>query len=105
MATTREAQKLKFLELVGFLEKLMKQSVRAEYGGYYGNVTMPVQAATRLGPIPATRRAARIAGERLGWDTYTYLIDGLFIVRDRRQPPEDIRLLAGPAMATGGRLR
>ena len=104
MPTTREAQKLKFLELVGFLEKLMKQSVRAEFGGYYGNVTIPVHTATRFGPITATRRAARIAGERLGWETYTYVVDGLLILRDRRQPPEEIRLLAGPAAAAPGRL-
>ncbi len=101
MPMAREARRHRFEDLVGLLEKLMRQSLRDEFGGYYGNVTMPLHRAAGLGPIGTTRRAARAAGERLGWDTYTYLVDGMFIIRDRRRPPEEIRVLATPA---GGRL-
>ncbi|WP_371482657.1 hypothetical protein [Kitasatospora sp. NBC_00315] len=97
MPTTREERRRGFQDLVELLETLMRDSLREELGGYYGNVTMPLQRAAGLGPISTTRRAARTAGERLGWDTYTYLVDGMFIIRDRRRAPEEIRLPAVPA--------
>ncbi|MFC9331807.1 hypothetical protein [Kitasatospora sp. NPDC057015] len=81
------------------LERLMEQSVTAELHGYYGNVALPVEEVSRLGALPAIRRAARVAGGRPGWDTYTYLVDGLFIVRDRRRPSEEVRMPTAPVAA------
>ncbi|MEV6085834.1 hypothetical protein [Streptomyces parvulus] len=69
------------------------------YEGYYGQLILGHEDLTETGELKDLRRAAREAGERLGWKVATRLVDGRLFVLDQREVPEEIERLAGDSAA------
>lgn len=68
----------------------MRAGLKPEYEGYYGTLVLTGDDRAELGELHVVRRAAREAGERLGWEPTTKLVgDRLFVV-DERDVPEEI---------------
>ncbi|GAA2789825.1 hypothetical protein RMN57_22855 [Kitasatospora sp. CM 4170] len=97
MATKDELATRRFRNLVQRLEVVMQDSLKPEYGGYYGQVVLGAEAIEELGALKEVRQAAREAGKSLGWKTVTHAVGDRLFVLDDREPPERIRQLADQA--------
>jgi hypothetical protein len=82
-------------KLVDPLESLIRDALRPEYQGYYGQLMLSGDDLTEMGELKDIRRAAREAGRRLGWKTTTQLAGGRLFVLDEREVPEEIEEPAG----------
>ena len=89
----------RYAKLVERLESLMRDALRPEYEGYYGQLILGADDLAEMGELKDVRRAAREAGQRLGWKTTTRLVGGRLFVLDEREVPEEIERLAGNAAA------
>lgn len=95
MASTDELAQRRYDKLVARVESLMRGSLKPEYEGFYGSVTLAEADIEELGgDAGEIRRAARAAGLHLGWKTVTREIDGRIFIADDREAPQAVRDLA-----------
>ncbi|WP_333769818.1 hypothetical protein [Streptomyces sp. IBSBF 2435] len=95
MAREDELAKRRHDRLVARVEDLMRASLKPEYEGFYGSVTLTEADVEELGgEAGEVRRAARAAGRHLGWKTVTREIDGRIFIADDREAPQAVRDLA-----------
>jgi hypothetical protein len=84
MADKDELAKRRHDKLVARVEDLMCASLKPEYEGFFGSVTLAEADVEDLGgDAGEIRRAARAAGQHLGWKTVTREIDGAHLHRGR----------------------
>lgn len=100
MASKDELAKRRFQNLVRRVDALMRASLKPEYGGYYGQLVLGVEAVEELGDPKEIRRAAHTAGRALGWKVVTNYVGGRLFILDDREPPEDIRELVRSARSS-----
>ncbi|MET8004258.1 hypothetical protein [Nonomuraea glycinis] len=92
----RSRTQRRFRKLVNHLHAMMGAGLKPEYRGYYGQLILSRDAVAELGEVAEIRRAARAAGRELGWHVRTHVADdGLLLIIDDRDPPGEVRLLAG----------
>lgn len=95
-AAKDELAERRFRKLVDHLHAMMGACLKPEYRGYYGQLILSREAVAELGEVAEVRRAARAAGRELDWRVRTHVADdGLLLILDDRDPPEEVRLLAG----------
>ncbi|MEV5808704.1 hypothetical protein [Streptomyces parvulus] len=99
MPAKDELARRRYEKLVDRLETLLRATLDPAYEGYYGQLILGREDLTEMGELKDLRRAAREAGERLGWKAATRLVDGRLFVRDQREVSEEIERLAGDAAA------
>jgi hypothetical protein len=99
MPAKDELARRRYEKLVDRLESLMRTALKPEYEGYYGQLILGTDDLAEMGELKDVRRAAREAGQRLGWKTTTHLVGGTLFVLDKREVPERIERLAGDAAA------
>lgn len=85
-----ELSRSRYRNLVDHLESLMRSGMKPEYEGYYGQLVLSSDELAELGELDAIRRAAREAGQRLGWKPTTRFVSGRLFVIDVRDVPKDI---------------
>ncbi|MFF0861419.1 hypothetical protein ACFYUV_06680 [Nonomuraea sp. NPDC003560] len=91
-----ELAERRFTKLVDQLKAMMTAGLKPEYRGFYGQLILTHDAVIELGELADLRRAARAAGRRLGWRVRTHVADnGTLFIIDDRDPPQEIRQLAG----------
>jgi hypothetical protein len=99
MPAKDELARRRYEKLVERLESLMRDALKPEYEGYYGQLILGTDDLAEMGELKDVRRAAREAGRRLDWKTTIHLVGGRLFVLDEREVPERIERLAGDAAA------
>ncbi|MBQ1120509.1 hypothetical protein [Streptomyces sp. B15] len=89
-----ELAERRYRNLVDHLEGLMRAALKPEYEGYYGQLILNSGELAELGELGDVRRAARAAGQHLGWQPATKLVGGRLFVLDTREAPAEIARLA-----------
>ncbi|GAA2213286.1 hypothetical protein GCM10009850_087480 [Nonomuraea monospora] len=91
-----ELAERRFAKLVDQVSAMMSASLKPEYRGFYGQLILSQETIAELGEPADVRRAARAAGRRLGWRVRTHATDdGTLFIIDDRDPPPEVRELAG----------
>ncbi|WP_342751654.1 ANTAR domain-containing protein [Streptomyces cahuitamycinicus] len=87
MPVKDELARRRYEKLIDRLESMMRDVLRPEYQGYYGQLILGSDDLAEMGELKDVRRAAREAGRRLGWKTTTHLVGGRLFVLDERGVP------------------
>lgn len=99
MPATDELARRRYEKLVGRLESMMRAALKPQYKGYYGQLILNGADLAEMGELKDVRRAAREAGNRLGWKPTTRLVNGRLFVLDEREAPAEIEKLTHDASA------
>ncbi|MBW5249829.1 hypothetical protein [Streptomyces poriferorum] len=99
MPAKDELARRRYEKLVGRLESMMRAALKPQYVGYYGQLILNGDDLAEMGELKDVRRAAREAGNRLGWKPTTRLVNGRLFVLDEREAPTEIEKLTQDASA------